>query len=173
MVQLKAELRRRGLQVSGTKKELIARLENDDPSGEWRNKIMQIETSRRDDDEEEDGEEKSDGERDLRIREFSRREDVRDDDLDIEELSRQYRDMRLEFDRRENELLRRELEIARRENEQLRRTAPPAVEGQKRERQRHYGISRILRRKCRYVQKVRTTDSTIVHNLSLTTIVPS
>jgi len=45
MIQLKTELRRRSLQISSTKKELIARFENDDPSGEWRNKITQIKTS--------------------------------------------------------------------------------------------------------------------------------
>lgn len=48
---------------------------------------------------------------------------------DLNQLERRYNEMQLEFERRENELLRRELEVARRENEQLRRAAPPATEG--------------------------------------------
>lgn len=56
----------------------------------------------------------------------SRAGSVRSDDPEIGRLTRQYRNMQLEFEPRENELLRRELEIARRENEQLRRATPPA-----------------------------------------------
>jgi len=85
MVQLKVELRRQGLQISGTKKELIARLENDE-------QII------------------------------------------------------LSSGKQQTVISGRNI--------------------QERARQRHDGISRILRRKCRYVQKVGAIDSTIVYNLS-------
>ncbi|KMQ87909.1 hypothetical protein RF55_12683 [Lasius niger] len=45
MAQLKAELERRGLPMSGTKKDLIARLQREDPSGGWVDDVAQAETS--------------------------------------------------------------------------------------------------------------------------------
>ncbi|XP_025265055.1 uncharacterized protein LOC112638147 [Camponotus floridanus] len=137
ITQLKAELRRRDLPVHGRKVDLIARLDKDDTSGTWMNSVACAEcpTTASDKDlsdeevaltanEEDDGNE----ERTIEGPRENRNRDRRNSD----ELERRYRDMQLEFERRENELLRRELEIARRENEQLRRATPPVAEGARR-----------------------------------------
>jgi len=113
VAQLKAELRRRGLPVYGRKIDFIARLDKDDPSGTWMNSVASAEdpttASDKDlsdeevaltaDEEEDNGNEEStiEGSRENRNR----------DRRNSDELERRYRDMQLEFERRENELLRR------------------------------------------------------------------
>lgn len=110
VAQLKAELRRRDLPISGTKKDFIARLDGDDPSDEWINDILRIETSKtvpentatdedgaaETEDEEEDRQriDETTGSRQVRGTE-SRTGSVRNDDPEIERLTRQYRDMQV------------------------------------------------------------------------------
>lgn len=129
MTQFKAELKRRGLPTSGTKKDLIACLEQDDPSGEWLNDIMRTEISGTvsektasdedgavgtDGDEEKDDEERTEERaRDRHTQENRNRSgsarsqasadaSQRDDDPSIEDLEHRYRDMQLEFQQRKN-----------------------------------------------------------------------
>ena len=133
LAQLKAELRKRALPITGKKADLIARLDKNDPSGMWINNIVCAEIPESPDEYVEEMDEEEGNGQDLHAREDDsrlRKVDRRNSDLDIEDLERRYRDMELEFERRNNELLRRELDLARRENEQLRQQATsPTAEG--------------------------------------------
>lgn len=122
----------------GRKVDFIVRLDKDDPSGTWMNSVACAEdpttASDKDLSDEEvaltTDEEEDNGNEERTIE--GSRENRNRDGRNSDELERRYRDMQLEFERRENELLRRELEIARRENEQLRRATPSVAEGARR-----------------------------------------
>ncbi|XP_026828281.1 uncharacterized protein LOC105279012 [Ooceraea biroi] len=142
--QLKAELQRRGLPTSGTKKDLIDRLDHNDPNRGWIDRIVRAETVEIAQDIVPDegeasgvsGGNRSDTEDDMtrlahgssnRAGNVERRSSAFHqgaNDPDVNELARRYRNMQLEveFERRENACLRRELDIARREKEELQRT---------------------------------------------------
>ncbi|XP_018406278.1 PREDICTED: uncharacterized protein LOC108782494 [Cyphomyrmex costatus] len=138
VTQLKAELRKRGLPISGKKADLIARLNQNDLNGDWLNGIQTGTSDTAPDStgsdeyeevEDEDGKQEEERMEGRNTAENGNRpRGRRDNNVSVGRLERQYHDMQLEFERRDNELLRRELEIARRENEQLRRVTPPMVE---------------------------------------------
>ncbi|XP_043282371.1 uncharacterized protein [Venturia canescens] len=101
--QLKAKLQKRGLSSAGSKIELIARLQENDPSGEWR----------------------QESEESVSSGESSHQHDP--------VCNTPTADAQRELDllRRERDLMQRELELARRELELLRRgNSPASVEGQ-------------------------------------------
>ncbi|XP_067212246.1 uncharacterized protein [Linepithema humile] len=121
IVQLKAELQRRSLSTAGKKAELIARLNKDDPSGKWIENIVhkRILDTVSDEAAADEGESRhvnqEESEQSLSREKVSGSgsDRVRADQSDIEDLEQRYRSMELEFERRENELLRRELELER------------------------------------------------------------
>lgn len=131
------ELERRGLPTYD--KDIIARLDRDDPSGKWVKIIAQLkhleipqfeivsgERAVARVSEEESGRPENESTRNVEDRAENAKSrsplaDIRaDDNPNVARLARRYEEMQLELERRENELLRRELELVRRENEQLR-----------------------------------------------------
>ncbi|KYN09603.1 hypothetical protein ALC57_18275 [Trachymyrmex cornetzi] len=102
VLQLKEKLRQLNLSTNGNKAELIARLHQNDPTGQW---IDEIEADTNKATEEEGG-------------------GATANPNDNVSAGRE-----LEFARKERELLQREIELMRRENEQLRATSQVTSDG--------------------------------------------
>lgn len=97
--ELKAILREKGLATTGTKNELVARLERD-PAGGWTSRVLS----------EEEGNEEIDEPSVI--------------DTEVEYLRRE-----MELCRRDKQLMERELQLMRRENDLLRRTQGASIDG--------------------------------------------